>query len=129
MVAEMLQKQKFIWCENQFSFSENNSVFNKIYFIISPLFQWYQNNLLFNENRFVFNKMYFHHIIFFHDIKICFYSVMINLYSTRNILIIYIFFHSSKIFLIYMFFTEYFSAGHIWSSICIYKSQNFTFSM
>ena len=58
----------------------------------------------FNQNKFVFSKKQFYHIP--------------------------IFFHSSKIYILsYEFFIEYFSGEDIWSSTCIYKSQNFTFSM
>ena len=38
---------------------------------------------LFNQNKFVFKKMHFHYITFFDDIKICFYSIKMNLYSVK----------------------------------------------
>ena len=53
----------------------------------------------------------------------------IILCSIRNIFIIYIFFIQVKYILLYEFFIHYFSGEHIWSSTCIYKGQNFTFSM
>ena len=42
---------------------------------------------------------------FFHVIKIHFYSIKIILYSIRNIFAIYLFFHSRKIFFYYMNFS------------------------
>ena len=42
MVAEMLQKLKFMLCENVFSFNKNTFVFNKYILIISPFFSRYQ---------------------------------------------------------------------------------------
>ena len=96
--------------ENQnvkmFLFNQNTFVFNKIYFHLYHFFPWYQNTFLFNQNKFVFNKVYFHYITFYNNIKIHFYSIKINLYSIRNILIIdLIFFYSSKMFFYYMSFS------------------------
>ena len=45
---------------------------------------------------------------FFHDIKIHFYSVKINLCSVRNIFVLYLFFHSSKMYFCYMNFQSVF---------------------
>ena len=57
-----------------------------------------------------------------------FHSVKINLYSKRNIFVIQLFFHPIKtFFLSYEFFIPYFPSDHFWSSIFIYKSQNFNF--
>ena len=39
------------------------------------------------------------------------------------------FFIQLNLFLLYEIFIKYFSGEYIWSPICIYKSQNFTFSM
>ena len=64
MVAEILEKYKIIWYENLFSFNQNDFVFNKIYFPLSPIFSWYR-------------------IIFSFKQK--------DLYSIKNIFIIYIF--------------------------------------
>ena len=65
---------------------------------------------------------------FCHDIEINFYQIKVNLYPVKKKFIIYIFF-SSYFFHIYLFFIEYFFGEHIWSSICIYKIQDLTFSM
>ena len=47
----------------------------------------------------------------------------------NEIFLLYNFFlHPIKIFLLYEFFIWYFSSDRIWSSIFLYKSQNFTFS-
>ena len=72
------------------------------FFIILLFFSCYKDKFLFNQNNFVFNKKHFYDIYFFSFKK--------------------------NIFLLYEFFIHYFSGEHIWSSICIYKSQNFSFS-
>ena len=74
---------------------------------------------LFNQNKFVFKKMHFHYITFFDDIKICFYSIKMNLhsvkyyfYSIRNkfiylkeiLFIIHLFPTQTRYFLLYEFF-------------------------
>ena len=74
----------------------------KYFLIILLFFSCYQDIFLFNQNNFVFNKKYFYHIYFFSFKK--------------------------NIFLLYEFFIHYFSGEHIWSSICIYKSQIVRFS-
>ena len=96
-----------------------NSYDNKIYFhsikitlylmkhifIISTFFSWYQNIFSFNQNKFVFNKINFHYISFFSWYQNIFSFSQKNLYSVSNIFIIYIFFHSSKIYFYYMNFS------------------------
>ena len=59
---------------------------------------------------------------FLYDIKIYFYLTKINLYSRRKKYI-------GNVSLLYKFFIQSYSGQYIWSSICIYKSQNFTSSM
>ena len=108
------------------------------------IFMWYQNIFLFKQNKFILNKVYLY------DIRIYFHSIKINFCSIRYIYMIskYIFIQSKQIyiqketFLLYIlfsiqlnyfllnkFFIRYFSSDHIWSSIFICKSQNFTFSI
>ena len=124
MVAEMLQKWKFIWYKNIFSFNQNNFVFNKTYFHYITFFSWYQNIFSFNQNKFVFNKIYFHYITFFHDTKINFHSTKINFYSVRNIFIIYIFFIQVKyIFIIWIFHWMLFCWAYLVFSLYLQKSE------
>ena len=73
------------------------------YIIILHVFSCYQNLFLFSQNKFGFDKKHFDHILFYHSNKIYFFSMNFSFNSTT------------------------FSDEHIWSSICIYKSQNFTF--
>ena len=106
MVAEMLQKWKFILYENIFSFNQSNFVFNKTYshyitffhdikiyfhsiktnlysikyiFITSSFFSWYQNKFSLSQNKSVFSKKYFYHIFFFHSSKIYFHYMNFSL--------------------------------------------------
>ena len=74
---------------------------------------WYGNIFSFNQNNFVFNKTYFHYITFFLMISKNIFSFSQNkCVCSKNIFIIYIYiFRSSKMFLLYEFFIEYFSVS------------------
>ena len=75
MVAEMLQKLKFMLCENVFSFNKNTFVFNKIYSHYITFFFKISNTFSFNQNKFVVSKKYFYHTNFFYSSKIYFYHM------------------------------------------------------
>ena len=75
-------------------------------------------------------KYFFIMLMYFSCCQVIFYSIKTTLLSIRNIFTIYIFFIQEHFFLLlYEFLIHNFSSEHIWSSICIYKSQNFTLSM
>ena len=75
MVAEMLQKLKFMLCENVFSFNKNTFVFNKICSHYITFFFKISNTFSFNQNKFVVSKKYFYHTNFFCSSKIYFYHM------------------------------------------------------
>ena len=86
-----------------FLFIQINFYSMKYFFYYINVFFMLSSYILFNQNNFAFNKKYFYHIYIF---------------------------HSRKFFLLlYEFLIHNFSGEHIWSSICIYESQNFTLSM
>ena len=105
--------------------------------------KWFSTEVL------TFSKMQMLQNEFLCDITIYFYSIKMNLYSIKYIFIIskYIFIQSKQIcnilkyFYIFYIWLKYFYiiwifhsilsilSDHIWSSIFISKSQNFTFSM
>ena len=103
LIKHIFIKSPFCWWHQiNFHSIKTNLYSTKYIFIISPLSSWYQNIFSFTQNEFLFGKKYFYHMYLF---------------------------YSSKIFFLYEFFIQYFSGEHIWSSICIYESQNFIFSM
>ena len=75
----------------------------KYIFIVSIFFTIYKY-IFIQSNKFVFNEIFLYYV-FFHIMKIYFYSIKITLHSIRNIFTIYIFFIQGKYIFYYINFS------------------------